>query len=112
MISQLLNTIERTLARWAGHPYSSIAAMAFVLAWALSGPIFAFSDTWQLIINTSTTVITFMMVFVIQGTQNRDTEALQVKLDELIRVIPEAREHLIHVEDRTEAELDHEKAQM
>src|SRR4026208_216851 len=75
----------RTAARATGHPMAFAIASATILLWALTGPIFGFSDTWQLIINTSTTIVTFLMVFLIQNTQNRDSEAVQLKLDELIR---------------------------
>ena len=75
------------------------------IVWAATGPIFAFSDTWQLIINTSTTIITFLMVFLIQNTQNRDAEAIQIKLDELIRTVAGARRGLLRVETLSEAEL-------
>jgi low affinity Fe/Cu permease len=78
--------------------------------WGLSGPIFQWSDTWQLIINTGTTIVTFLMVFLIQNTQNRDTEALQLKLDELIRVNAKGRNRLLRLEELTEEEMDHIKA--
>ena len=80
-----------------------------IVIWAVSGPIFGWSDTWQLIINTSTTIITFLMVFLIQNTQNRDTAALQLKLDELIRAHEGARNRLLQLEDLTEEEMAHIK---
>ena len=92
-----------------GKAHTFIAAIAVVILWAVSGPMFGFSDTWQLVINTGTTIITFLMVFLIQNTQNRDTEALQLKLDELIRVSAEARNRLINLEDLTEDEMDRVK---
>ena len=101
------------MAQWtaahAGRASTFCAALAAIVVWAVSGPIFGFSDTWQLIINTSTTIITFLMVFLIQNTQNRDTEALQLKLDELIRATEGARNRLLQLEELTEKEMDHIK---
>ena len=82
-----------------GSPWALLVAIAIVVAWALSGPLFAFSDTWQLAINTGTTVVTFLMVFVIQASQNREARATQLKLDELIRAIHGARNELIDLEN-------------
>jgi low affinity Fe/Cu permease len=93
-------------AGWAGHPSSFAIAFSVVLFWALSGPLFGFSDTWQLVINTTTTVLTFLMVFVIQNTINRDTLALHVKLDELLRVSHDARNALIGSERLPEKQIE------
>ena len=87
-------------------------AVIVVLVWAVTGPLFQFSDTWQLVINTGTTIVTFLMVFLIQNTQNRDTEALQLKIDELIRVTEQARNRLINLEDLTEEEMDKVKREL
>jgi len=93
-------------ARAAGRPYTFLLCVLVVVVWAVSGPIFHYSDTWQLVINTGTTIVTFLMVFLIQNTQNRDGAALQAKLDELIRVTKEARNDLVGVEKKPEEELE------
>jgi low affinity Fe/Cu permease len=93
-------------ARLAGKPIAFITAVAVVVIWAASGPVFEYSDTWQLVINTSTTIITFLMVFLIQNTQNRDTLALQIKLSELIIAVRGAHNRLATAEDMTEEELE------
>lgn len=93
------------VASAVGAPWAFAAALAIILSWALSGPLFHFSNTWQLTINTGTTTITFLMVFVIQNTQNRETQALQLKLDELIRAVTEARNELVDLEDMSDEEL-------
>jgi len=82
-----------------GRPATFVAACAVIVVWAVAGPLFHWSDTWQLVINTGTTIVTFLMVFVIQNAQNRDGMAIQVKLDELIRATREARDHLVGIED-------------
>ena len=96
-----------------GKPIAFLIAAALVIVWALTGPLFGYSDTWQLVINTSTTIVTFLMVFLIQNTQNRDTMALQLKLSELILVIGEAENRFANAEDLTEEELEqlHEELQ-
>lgn len=93
-------------SRTAGRPSTFIAAVGIILLWAITGPLFDFSDTWQLVINTSTTIITFLMVFLIQNTQNRDAEAVQIKLDELLRAVETARTTMIDLEELDDEELD------
>jgi low affinity Fe/Cu permease len=93
-------------SRLAGNPWTFILAVLVVALWALSGPLFGFSDTWQLVINTSTTIITFLMVFLIQNTQNRDALAVQVKLSELVIKMKGARNDFAQIEDLTEKELE------
>ena len=104
-MSKLFTKFANAISRWVGRPYTFIGCLAFVLIWAVSGPYFGFSDTWQLVINTSTTIITFLMVFLIQNTQNRDNAALQAKLDELIRV-GKAENRFIGIEHLTDEELE------
>jgi low affinity Fe/Cu permease len=93
-------------AEVVGHSHAFILAVGVIAAWAVTGPIFHFSDTWQLVINTGTTIVTFLMVFLIQNTQNRDAHALHLKLDELIRANAKARNALLGVESMSDAELD------
>ena len=100
----------KSTARKSGRPTAFIAAVAIILVWAVTGPIFKYSDTWQLVINTGTTIVTFLMVFLIQNTQNRDSEAIQVKLDEIIRVMKGAHNALLDLEELEEEELDRIRA--
>ena len=92
-------------ALWTGHPYSFLLAVAVVLAWIVTGPIFNYSDTWQLVINTGTTIVTFLMVFLIQNTQNRDTLAIQLKLSELVLAMKGAENKFAAIEDLSDEEL-------
>ena len=101
----------RFSARATGHPLAFGVAAGVVIAWALTGPLFGFSDTWQLVINTGTTIVTFLMVFLIQNTQNRDSEALQLNLDELIRAARNTHNALLDIEELSESELDRLKEQ-
>jgi low affinity Fe/Cu permease len=98
--------LTKGTAHAAGRPLSFALAAGLIVVWAVTGPIFGFSDTWQLVINTGTTIVTFLMVFLIQSTQNRDTEALQVKVDEIIRAIGNAQNELLDLEELEEKDLD------
>lgn len=89
-----------------GRPVAFFGAVAIIVVWALAGPLFGYSDTWQLVINTGTTIVTFLMVFVIQNTQNRDTAAMHIKVDELIRVTEKARKMLLNLEELDESDLE------
>jgi len=103
--ARLFNNIAQWITRKAGSPAVSVGAFLLILLWALSGPIFGFSDTWQLVINTGTTIITFLMVFIIQQSQNKDTTAIQLKLNELIASNEKASNRLVDIEDLTEDEI-------
>jgi low affinity Fe/Cu permease len=112
------------IARYSGRPAAFVAAVALIVVWAVTGPLFGFGDTWQLVINTGTTIVTFLMVFLIQNTQNRDTAALQIKLDELIRssrahnsllnleelddeTLERIRRHYCHLAEKARRDLEH-----
>ncbi len=102
----IYSRFAKAVARFAGRPVTFVWAVLIILVWLASGPIFGFSDTWQLVINTATTIVTFLMVFLIQNTQNRDTEALHLKLDELIRVTQGAHNRMLDLEQMEEKSLD------
>lgn len=101
----LFSRFAKWMSKMLGHPLAFGAAVLVIIAWFVTGPIFRFSDTWQLVINTGTTIITFLMVFLIQNTQNRDSEAMQLKLDELIRALKGADNSILNIENLTEQEL-------
>ncbi|WP_066483775.1 MULTISPECIES: low affinity iron permease family protein [unclassified Sphingomonas] len=98
--------VAQGVASWAGRPAAFVLALATILVWIVSGPVFGWSDTWQLVINTGTTIVTFLMVFLIQNAQNRDASAIQAKLDELIRATQAARNEFIGIEHLTQRELE------
>ena len=106
VLSRVFIVFSNQVAHLAGRPISFVLCCIIIVVWAVSGPIFHYSDTWQLIINTGTTIVTFLMVFLIQNTQNRDGAAVQAKLDELIRALEGARNHFIGIEHLTEEQLE------
>ena len=105
-IFKAFRTFAHNVAHATGSPIAFVFAVVIILAWAITGPIFHFSDTWQLIINTGTTIITFLMVFLIQNTQNRDSQVVQLKLNELIRALASARNDLVDLEELSDEELN------
>src|SRR5262245_35017325 len=108
--TSLFARFARWVERQVGRSSTFVLAIAVVVLWGVSGPVFDWSDTWQLVINTATTIVTFLMVFVIQNTQTRDAQAMQLKLDELIRVNAAARNSLINLEEMSEADVERMKA--
>ena len=104
-MSERFATIAGKAASLAGNYVTFLLALGLVIVWAVSGPFFGFTETWQLVINTGTTIVTFLMVFLIQNTQNRDSEALHLKLDEIIKAISQADDSIMAAEDATEQEL-------
>jgi low affinity Fe/Cu permease len=106
MLDRVFTIVAGRIAALAGQPVAFIVAVLLIIGWGLTGPVFGFSDTWQLIVNTSTTIVTFLMVFLIQNSQNRDAAALQAKLDELIRAVEGARNEFIGIEHRSDTEIE------
>lgn len=105
-MNELFRKIAQHTSRMIGSPIAFISAVLIVVLWALTGPLFRFSDTWQLVINTGTTIVTFLVVFMIQNTQNRDSKAIQLKLDELLRAVSKARTSMVDLEELSDKELD------
>ena len=104
-LGRRLEHLSRVATHWTGSSWAFGIAVLVIVAWLLTGPMFGFSDTWQLIINTGTTIVTFLMVFLIQNTQNRDAKAIHLKLDELIRALGRARNRLLDLENMTDEEI-------
>jgi low affinity Fe/Cu permease len=102
----LFRRFARATSNGIGSPIAFVVAVVIVLLWALTGPLFGFSETWQLVINTGTTIVTFLVVFMIQNTQNRDSRAVHLKLDEIIRVLEHARNEMVDIEDKDDEVLD------
>ena len=105
-MNHVFSRFSRRIATWMAHPFAFSLALLAVILWAVSGPFFHYSESWQLVINTGTTIMTFLMVFLLQNIQNRDSRAVQLKLDELIRALTGARNELIDLENFTEEELE------
>jgi low affinity Fe/Cu permease len=105
-MDRLFTWVASRTALASGKPLTFIVAIGLIAVWAATGPLFAFSDTWQLVVNTSTTIVTFLMVFLIQNSQNRDAAAIQAKLDELIRAVPKGRGQFIGIEHLTDSEIE------
>src|SRR5215813_1813661 len=104
-MNELFRKLAHKVSEVTGSAWAFILALSVIVLWAATGPLFHFSDTWQLVINTGTTILTFLMVFLIQNTQNRDAKAIHLKLDELIRAVEGARTRLVHLEDLSDDEL-------
>src|ERR1700710_728809 len=106
-MERMFETVAGKVSGWAGRPPAFILALSVIIVWGVTGPVFHYSDTWQLVINTGTTIVTFLMVFLIQNSQNRDGAAMQAKLDELIRAVDKAREEFIGIEHLTDQQIGH-----
>jgi low affinity Fe/Cu permease len=105
-MKEMFHGFALKVSRFAGSPGVFAGAVLLIIVWILTGPVFGFSDSWQLVINTGTTIVTFLMVFLIQDTQNRDAVAVQLKLDELIRAVAQARNSMVNLEDFSDEELE------
>jgi len=105
-VEQFFTQAASKVAAFAGRAGAFVLAVAFIILWGVSGPLFHYSDTWQLVVNTATTIVTFLMVFLIQNSQNRDSASMQAKLDEMIRVLKEARNDFIGLEHMSDVEIE------
>jgi low affinity Fe/Cu permease len=112
MLDRIFTLIAGRIAAFAGQPLSFVLATALIILWGSTGPLFHYSDTWQLVVNTSTTIVTFLMVFLIQNSQNRDSAAMQAKLDELLRAVEQARVQFIGIEHKTDREIERIRADL
>jgi low affinity Fe/Cu permease len=106
MMNDVFRKFAQRISTMVGSPWAFVAAASLIIAWVATGPLFRFSDTWQLVVNTATTIVTFLMVFLIQNTQNRDAKAIHLKLDELVRATQDARNSLVDLEDLPDHELE------
>jgi low affinity Fe/Cu permease len=106
MLDRFFTAIASRIAAFVGQPVAFILATTCIIVWGITGPIFGYSDTWQLVVNTATTIVTFLIVFLIQNSQNRDAAAMQAKLDEVIRTLDGARNRFIGIEHKTDAEIE------
>jgi low affinity Fe/Cu permease len=111
-MDQIFTAVAGRIAGFAGQPTAFILALSLIVLWGVTGPIFHYSDTWQLVVNTATTIVTFLMVFLIQNSQNRDAAAMQAKLDEMLRAIDNARESFIGIEHLTDTEIEKRRAEL
>jgi low affinity Fe/Cu permease len=111
-LEKFFTRLAERIASFAGRPGAFLLAAAVIIVWAVSGPVFKFSDTWQLVVNTGTTIVTFLMVFLIQNSQNRDAAAMQTKLDELIRALDKGRDRFIGIEHETDTEIEDIRAKV
>lgn len=112
MLDRLFTWIASKIAFATGQPLAFVIAFGLIILWGVTGPVFGYSDTWQLVVNTATTIVTFLMVFLIQNSQNRDAAAMQAKLDELIRAVDDARGQFIGIEHKTEREIEKIRADL
>ena len=111
-MEKFFTRLAERIASFAGRPLAFLLAAAVIVIWAVSGPVFQYSDTWQLVVNTGTTIVTFLMVFLIQNSQNRDAAAMQAKLDELIRALDKGRDRFIGIEHETDTEIEDIRAEV